>query len=176
MSPNTARDALLTEYTTQVSKLKDRSEKERMMLLDWAMINYDATSEVQKLLEEGSGKGMAGYSFVTSANDPVLVMEKDTVGDLGLTREGILELSRTVDKKVLKRIADMLRYIRVSRMAITQPELIRCCRSRLLGRKLPLDLSVPKRRRRYYFESFRIWLSRGFFILLVQRPSLLSSL
>jgi hypothetical protein len=119
MPSNTARDALLAEYITQIPKLKDRSEQERMKLLEWTIMNHDASPEAQKLLEEGSGKGILGDSLAASASDAVLVMEKDAVGDLGLTREGILELTRTVDKKVLKRIADMLRYTRVSGMAVT---------------------------------------------------------
>lgn len=88
--------------------------------MNWAKINHDASSEVRKLLEEDASKGMGVDSTTENRGKSLLIMEKDVITELGLTGEGILELNRSVDKKVLKRIGNMLRYTRVSTSSLPQ--------------------------------------------------------
>lgn len=106
-SPSSARAALFSAYTSQVSDMKNADKRET--LLRWADMNNDASSEVTRLLQNCEGDERS------SAGDPemsFLTMDEEAFSELSLSREQLLALTTSCDRKTLKNAGDLLRYTR----------------------------------------------------------------
>lgn len=102
-----AQQSLFALFSEKVENIKSEGLKQRFK--KWAAINHDASAEITQLLEKTS---------VNETENLVLSLDEGAVAQSGLRKEDVLDLTRSCDKKLLKKMGYLLRYTKVSHISI----------------------------------------------------------
>lgn len=101
-SSNNLQQSLFALFSDRVDNIKKEDLRKR--LKDWAAINHDASAEITQLL---------GKTTIAEQENLVLSLDDDAAGQSGLRKEDALDLTKTCDKKLLKKMGYLLRYTKV---------------------------------------------------------------